>query len=105
MKSINKLLIIFTMLIILNACGGLSDAGKVLRNEKTRTTDEFLVKKRDPLILPPDYSKLPAPDTLKQSAKEKDNNIKDILKIPKNQNSNNSKASSIEQLIIEKIGK
>ena len=82
MKSINKLLIIFTMLIILNACGGLSDAGKVLRNEKTRTTDEFLVKKRDPLILPPDYSKL-----------------------PKSQNSNNSKASSVEQLIIEKIGK
>ena len=105
MKSINKLLIIFTMLIILNACGGLSDAGKVLRNEKTRTTDEFLVKKRDPLILPPDYSKLPVPDTLKQSGKEKDNEIKNILKIPKSQNSNNSKASSIEQLIIEKIGK
>ena len=105
MKLINKLLIIFTMVIILNACGGLSDAGKVLRNEKTRTTDEFLVKKRDPLILPPDYSKLPAPDTLKQSEKEKDNKIKNILKIPKGQNSNNSKASSVEQLIIEKIGK
>ena len=69
------------MLIILNACGGLSDAGKVLRNEKTRTTDEFLVKKRDPLILPPDYSKLPVPDTLKQSGKEKekDNEIKNQL--------------------------
>ena len=35
----------FLFLILLNSCGGFSDVGKVLRNEKTRTTDEFLVKK------------------------------------------------------------
>ena len=39
---------------ILSACGGLKDAGKVLRNEKIRTTDEFLIKKRNPLV--PEYS-------------------------------------------------
>ena len=105
MEKIYKIIISFIFLLFTYSCGSLSDAGKVLRNEKTRTTDEFLVKKRDPLILPPDYSKLPVPDTLKQSGKEKDNEIKNILKIPKSQNSNNSKASSIEQLIIEKIGK
>ena len=44
MKNIYLLL---TTTFIFFACGGLQDAGKVLRNEKVRTTDEFLVKKRD----------------------------------------------------------
>ena len=92
-------------MIILYSCSGLSDAGKVLRNEKTRTTDEFLVKKRDPLILPPDYKKLPEPDTLNKSQKDNTNKIENILKIEKDKNTKKSKTSSIEQSIIEKIGK
>ena len=48
MKKINFLLII---LITLVSCGSVEEAGKVLRNEKIKTTDEFLVKKRKPLIL------------------------------------------------------
>ena len=39
-------LVIF-LIIILSACGGLSDAGKVLRNEKKATNDEFLVEKNE----------------------------------------------------------
>ena len=42
MKKINLLLI---ALLFLTSCGGLKEAGKVLRNEKIKTTDEFLVKK------------------------------------------------------------
>ena len=43
MKHINFLLIFSFFLV---SCSGLRDAGKVLRNEKVRTTDEFLVKKK-----------------------------------------------------------
>ena len=91
------------MLVILNSCSGLEDAGKVLRNEKTRTTDEFLVKKRDPLILPPDYNKLPEPDSISQKKKDNKNKIEDILKIPEDKNTKGSKSTSVEQSIIEKI--
>ena len=42
----------------------MEEAGKVLKNEKISTTDEFLVKKRQPLILPPDYDKIPEPNTI-----------------------------------------
>ena len=104
MKSINKLLIIFTMLIILNACGGLSDAGKVLRNEKIRTTDEFLVKKREPLSLPPDYDALPEPGSREISKEARDKNINEILKIPE-QTSSKKSSSSVEQSIINEIRK
>ena len=42
MKKINFLVLISFLLV---SCSGVSDAGKVLRNEKVKTTDEFLVKK------------------------------------------------------------
>ena len=42
----NKITLIFIIIFLLNSCGGFKEAGKVLRNEKTRTTDEFLVKKK-----------------------------------------------------------
>ena len=59
MKKINKLLLYIFFVFLLNSCGSMSEAGKVLRNEKVKTTDEFLVKKRQPLVLPPDYDTLP----------------------------------------------
>ena len=58
MKKINFLIIV---IFLLTSCSSLDEAGKVLKNEKIRTTDEFLVKKRDPLVLPPDYKEIPIP--------------------------------------------
>ena len=34
------------LLILITGCNTFKDVGKVMRNEKTTTTDEFLVKKR-----------------------------------------------------------
>lgn len=89
---------------ILCSCGGLSDAGKVLRNEKTKTTDEFLVKKREPLSLPPDFKKLPEPRSLETEKENSKNEVSKILRIPEENNSS-KKSSSIEQSIINQIGK
>ena len=41
----------------------------VLKNEKITNTDEFLVKKRDPLVLPPEFETLPKPNSVKNSKK------------------------------------
>ena len=48
---------------MLPSCQSFDEASKVLKNEKVKTTDEFLVKKKDPLVLPPDYEKVPEPFT------------------------------------------
>ena len=42
----NNTIILLLTLFFIVSCGGLKDAGKVLRNEKIQTTDEFLVEKR-----------------------------------------------------------
>ena len=60
-----KKFIILLIFILFAGCGTFKDVGKVLRNEKTTTTYEFLVKKKEPLVLPPNYNELPEPDSLK----------------------------------------
>tara|TARA_E500000178_G_C16990335_1_gene740458 strand:- start:1587 stop:1898 length:312 start_codon:yes stop_codon:yes gene_type:complete len=97
MKKITSIFIF----LILFSCSSLKDAGKVIRNEKITTTDEFLVKKKDPLILPPNYEKIPQPDTLKEN-KSKEKDVKSILKI-NTKNQSLKKNSSTEKSIIEKI--
>ena len=98
--------IIFLVLIsfLLASCSSVSDAGKVLRNEKTKTTDEFFVKKKQPLVLPPDYDKIPEPGTLKEKKIDNQEKLKKILKAP-SKNINNNNSSSIEKSIVDKIKK
>ena len=48
------ILFITFLMFIVTSCTSMREAGQVLRNEKVKTTDEFLVKKKQPLILPPD---------------------------------------------------
>jgi hypothetical protein len=102
MKKIIFFLLIFFIII---SCSGLSDAGKVLRNEKVSNNDEFLVKKKEPLILPPEYSEMPKPGN-KSMQKEKSANegIKKILKSPVEKKIKN-KNSTVEQLILNQIRK
>ena len=101
MKNINFLLII---LITLVSCGSVEEAGKVLRNEKIKTTDEFLVKKRKPLILPPDYNEIPEPGTKTENKINENEKIKKMLKSTENNNIKNN-SSSTEQSILNKIRK
>ncbi len=101
MLNNKKILILFVSILFLNSCGG--DVGKVLRNEKIKNTDEFLVKKREPLILPPDYDKIPSPGSLRKS--EKRNEVENILKIPEENSNKINNESSVEQSIIDKIKK
>ena len=88
--------------LLLVSCG---DVGKTLRNEKIKTTDEFLVKKKGPLVLPPDYERVPAPDTIVQENDNEKNKIKKILKAPAQEKKININSSSIEKSILEKIRK
>ena len=102
MKNIYFLLIIF---FLLASCGGLSDAGKVLRNEKIKTTDEFLVKKRNPLVLPPNFEEIPEPGSKSKKKEDEQDDIKKILKVPKDDQFIKNNSSSIEDSILNRIRK
>ena len=104
MNKFKRIVIFLVLMNFLSACGAFAQAGKALRNERTKTTDEFLVKKREPLVLPPDYENLPEPG-LAGTKEDNKKKINKILKIQEDKSSSNSRATSVEQSIINKIGK
>ena len=105
MKKFKTIILYFILIAFLHSCGGASDAAKVLKNEKITNTDEFLVKKRDPLILPPEYDTLPKPNSQNKSEKKDDNKINKILKLPDQSTSTVTGSSSVEESIMKNIRK
>ena len=99
-----NLLIIFIS-IILASCASFEDAAKVLRNEKINSTDEFLVKKKESLVLPPDFSKIPEPGSISKKEEDEKDRIKKILKAPSTSDSKKNNSSSVEDSIIDRIRK
>ena len=91
----------------LSACQALKDG--LEGNKKSKSAEEFLIKKKNPLVLPPDYSKLPLPGNSKeQQESEQDFNLKKILeKNPSSENTNKQTQnnSTFKKSIIEKINK
>ena len=101
MKNINILIIVF---IITTACQGMREVRQVLTNQKTQTTDEFLVEKREPLVLPPNYKDLPEPGALTNDNDTDDSNkIQEILSSPQKEKA--KKFSTTEKSILDKISK
>ena len=92
------------LIFFLTSCSSFEEAGKILRNEKITTNDEFLVRKKEPLILPPDYKQMPVPGSVLKKENDEKQKIKKILKAPK-ENKKNTKSSSIEESIINQIKK
>ena len=103
MISKTILIILPLILFFLNGCAGLSETAKVLRNEKVQTTDEFLIKKNEPLSQPPDFDKLIEPNSIKNKKTVKETDIKKILKVE--DDSKVSGTSSTEESILKKINK
>ena len=86
MKKIKLNLILLIGLVpLLTFCGGVKDAleGK----KRSEQSDEFLVKKKNPLQMPPDINKLPMPgDDLEVVSQSNDKEVKDLLQIKDNNN-------------------
>ena len=101
----NKILIIIFIFNILTACQSVKDG---LTGKKQNNSDEFLIKKKNPLILPPDYGKLPKPGDQETKNEEADLNELEIL-LKKDQNldndinTNTNGQTPIEKLILDKI--
>jgi|TARA_B110000971_G_C19977422_1_gene485674 PBP1b-binding outer membrane lipoprotein LpoB len=106
MKSIKSLFIICVLTILLYGCNSLTQAGKVLRGDKSSTTDEFLIKKKEPLTLPPDFETIPKPGSVENKSELKEDSFEKLLK--KNQPGSGNRqigSSSTENSILNKIKK
>ena len=84
----NKLTINIFILILLSifihSCQGAKDA--LQGKKRSEQSDEFLVKKKNSLAIPPDFDKLPKPEDLEISKEQTTSSteIKELLEIKEN---------------------
>jgi len=105
-KLLKNIVYIFIILYTFTACKSVKDG---LTGKKTTNSDEFLVQKKNPLSLPPDFSNLPEPKTLTKNddRNNREIDLKEIL--TKNANTKSTVSvsetsiGSLEKDILEKI--
>ena len=99
-----KLLIFFQLILFLYSCSTVKEG---FTNQKKSSSDEFLVEKKSPLVMPPDYNDLPVPDQNKETAETNENKIKDLVTKNENENVENNDSEDgnldIGQSILKKI--
>ena len=77
-----------------------------LTGEKRKSADEFLIKKKDPLILPPDYENLPIPDeriAVTEEISTFEKTLGTSIKDNSSTSTSTSTSSSTEESILKKI--
>ena len=94
-----KIIIVIFLAFFLYSCQGAKEAFE--SKKRSDQSDEFLVEKKNPLTMPPDFEKLPTPgdEEVVLEKVENSSEIKDLLKINENTEENNSdQPTSIEGL-------
>tara|TARA_B100001057_G_scaffold428099_1_gene453316 strand:+ start:5582 stop:5893 length:312 start_codon:yes stop_codon:yes gene_type:complete len=98
-----KFLLFALCTIILTSCQSVQDG---LTGKKRNNTDEFLVKKKNPLVQPPEFGELPTPKKVNKDEKNDEvNEIETLLKnkIEDKSSIENNTSSSVEKYILDKI--
>ena len=101
MKKIKLLILLYFSFIVLNSCGTVKEA---FSSQKKDSTDEFLVEKKNPLNVPPNYDELPVPGKSESVGEKKDKKLKELIKKSENSEKKQNKSSkSLEELVLGKI--
>ena len=97
----NKIIFFMMLSFLITSCESVREG---LTGSKNKSTDEFLVQKKDPLILPPDFENLPNPSE-RNDAVEEMTNFEKKLKNQTTSESSSETGSSAEESILNQIKK
>ena len=102
-KKIKTILFIIFAINFVYSCSTLKEGFK---SQRKNSTDEFLVEKKQPLVVPPDFDALPVPN---QNKNNNENQIENLI-IKEDENDQNLKKNKIsnqntENFILKKIKK
>ena len=70
-----KAFVLLNIILFVNSCGAVKES---FVNQKKNSSDEFLVEKKSPLVMPPNFNELPTPTDEKESSLSV-NKIKDLV--------------------------
>ena len=99
----------FCLLLILSTLSACQSVKDGLTGNKKSNSDEFLVEKKNPLVLPPKFDKLPEPKILSTNSQNSEDEIDLQSILTKNKTVKKTKTvsetsnRSLEKSILEKI--
>ena len=76
MKKFKVLIFFYIIFLFLNSCGTIKQS---FENPKKNGSDEFLVEKKSPLVMPPEFNDLPVPNQNNATDQKQENNIKNLI--------------------------
>ena len=97
---------LFLIILLFNGCQSVKDG---LTGQKKGNSDEFLIEKKNPLVLPPEFDKLPEPKILSEEEKDytQETDLEAILTKKRSEKKSttidNNLNKSLEQSVLEKI--
>ena len=101
-KIFNKILVIITLCLFITGCNSVKEA---FDPQRKNSSEEFLVEKKSPLSMPPEFDELPIPSNEKVDKETQVSNIESLI----TEKNSNEKIEIIESdkdfelLILDKI--
>ena len=97
-----KILLIISIVVFLHGCKSVTEGFSL---KKGNNADEFLVEKKNPLVLPPNFNDLPKPETPNIKKNDQDTNLdfSGVLKDSKSKKKENKKTNNNLEKSISKI--
>tara|TARA_B100001248_G_C26990128_1_gene278658 strand:+ start:78 stop:386 length:309 start_codon:yes stop_codon:yes gene_type:complete len=101
MKNLKIFIIASIAILILTSCATVK---KGFQNPKKNNSDEFLVEKKSPLVMPPDFDELPIPKEKSDETNMEYDNIKELMTENSLDNTDqNMEIKDLEGSILDKI--
>tara|TARA_B100000900_G_scaffold261140_1_gene222593 strand:+ start:249 stop:560 length:312 start_codon:yes stop_codon:yes gene_type:complete len=98
-----KIFILLNIIFLFYSCGTLREG---FTNQKKTSNDEFLVEKKSPLVMPPDYNELPIPTSNQNQTEVENNKIKDMVSNNTlEENTSKNVDQNFEESLLKKIKK
>ena len=101
MKKISSILLFAIVFFSFQSCQTVKEG---FTSQKKKSTDEFLVEKKSPLVMPPEFNELPVPKSSKNiQENETENNIENLISNNDTPENSEIQNENFENSIIEKI--
>ena len=95
-----KKFFLFCIFLILLSCSTVKEG---FQNNKKNNSDEFLVEKKSPLVMPPDFEKMPEPKDENENKEINQNSLKKLIQNNDSSENNSASSKDFEKSLLNKI--
>ena len=95
-----KKFFLFCIFLILLSCSTVKEG---FQNNKKNNSDEFLVEKKSPLVMPPDFEKMLEPKDENENKEINQNSLKKLIQNNDSSENNSASSKDFEKSLLNKI--